>query len=68
VNFGKELANVFSIKPGLTGYWQISGRKNLSWEDRVKLELFYLENRRLSENFRIIFRTIPAIFFGRGAY
>ena len=66
--YGEAFVTVFSIKPGLTGYWQISGRKNLSWEDRVNLDLVYLENRSLMENLKICLRTIPAVLVGRGAY
>jgi lipopolysaccharide/colanic/teichoic acid biosynthesis glycosyltransferase len=67
-HFDGSLNRIFSIKPGLTGYWQISGRKNLSWPDRENLDLLYLENRSFAENLKILAKTIPAVAFGRGAF
>ena len=67
-HFSESLEKIFSIKPGLTGYWQISGRKDLSWSDREKLDLMYLENRSFRENLKVLVKTIPAVAFGRGAF
>jgi lipopolysaccharide/colanic/teichoic acid biosynthesis glycosyltransferase len=67
-HFGGSSHKIFSVKPGLTGYWQISGRKNLSWTDRKDMDLMYLENRSILENLKILAKTLPAVAFGRGAY
>jgi exopolysaccharide biosynthesis polyprenyl glycosylphosphotransferase len=54
--------------PGMTGYWQISGRSNLSFEDMVRLDLYYIENWSLSFDIKIIFRTLAAVVRHEGAY
>lgn len=56
------------VKPGLTGLWQVSGRSDLSWDEAVRLDLYYTENWSLAGDFVIILRTIGAVLFGRGAY
>ena len=56
------------ITPGLTGLWQVSGRSDLSFDDMVKLDLYYAENWTLLFDLRIILLTIPAILRARGAY
>jgi len=58
----------FLAKPGITGLWQVSGRSELSWEDSVRLDLFYVENWSLTGDLVIIYRTIVAMFRGKGAY
>ena len=54
--------------PGMTGYWQISGRSNLSFEDMVRLDLYYMENWSLSFDLKIILRTLGAVLHHEGAY
>jgi lipopolysaccharide/colanic/teichoic acid biosynthesis glycosyltransferase len=56
------------ITPGLTGLWQVSGRSDLSFDEMVKLDLFYAENWSLAFDIKIILMTIPAVLKGRGAY
>lgn len=56
------------VKPGLTGLWQVSGRSNLSWQDSVRLDLYYVENWSLAGDLVIILRTVRAVFFSTGAY
>lgn len=56
------------VKPGLTGLWQVSGRSNLSWQDSVRLDLYYVENWSLAGDLIILLRTIRAVFGGSGAY
>ncbi|WP_374223647.1 sugar transferase [Arthrobacter sp. ISL-30] len=56
------------VKPGLTGLWQVSGRSNLSWQDSVRLDLYYVENWSLAGDLIIILRTVRAVFHGTGAY
>lgn len=56
------------VKPGLTGLWQVSGRSNLSWQDSVRLDLYYVENWSLAGDLVIILRTIRAVFHSTGAY
>ncbi len=54
--------------PGMTGYWQISGRSNLSFEEMVRLDLYYIENWSLSFDIKIIFKTLGAVLRREGAY
>lgn len=56
------------VKPGLTGLWQISGRSNLSWEDTVRLDLYYVENWSLTLDLLILARTVAVVARGEGAY
>ena len=68
--YGKNLNEVFSIKPGITGLWQVSGRNNLSYERRVNLDLIYVRNRNFYIDLNILIRTIGVILLplDRGAY
>ncbi|WP_211879774.1 sugar transferase [Pseudarthrobacter albicanus] len=56
------------VKPGLTGLWQVSGRSNLSWQDSVRLDLYYVENWSLAGDLLIMLRTVRAVFHSTGAY
>lgn len=56
------------VKPGLTGLWQVSGRSNLSWQDSVRLDLYYVENWSLAGDLVILLRTFRAVFTSTGAY
>lgn len=56
------------VRPGMTGLWQVNGRSDLSFDQMVRLDLYYAENWTLWLDVKIILRTIPAVVFGRGAY
>jgi exopolysaccharide biosynthesis polyprenyl glycosylphosphotransferase len=56
------------VLPGMTGLWQVSGRSVLSFEEMVRLDLFYIENWSVGFDMGLILRTIPAVLFARGAY
>ena len=55
------------MKPGITGLWQVSGRSRLTFEEMVRIDLFYIENWSLWLDIKIVLLTIPAIFRGDGA-
>jgi lipopolysaccharide/colanic/teichoic acid biosynthesis glycosyltransferase len=57
-----------TVKPGITGLWQISGRSDLSFEERVRLDMNYIRNYSFWLDALIILKTIPAVLRGRGAY
>jgi lipopolysaccharide/colanic/teichoic acid biosynthesis glycosyltransferase len=57
-----------SVKPGLTGLWQVSGRSNLSWEEGVRLDLAYVDNWTLAQDLQILRRTAAAVIRHLGAY
>jgi exopolysaccharide biosynthesis polyprenyl glycosylphosphotransferase len=56
------------VRPGLTGLWQVSGRSRLSWDDSVRLDLYYVENWSLGLDMTILCRTITALLTRLGAY
>lgn len=56
------------VRPGMTGLWQVSGRSNLSFDQMVRLDLYYAENWSPWLDIKVILRTIPAVIFGNGAY
>ncbi|WP_408962557.1 sugar transferase [Pseudalkalibacillus hwajinpoensis] len=61
--------NVFlSVKPGMTGYWQISGRSAVGYPERVDVELFYVYNQSLKLDLKIILGTFTAVLKRKGAY
>jgi len=66
--YGPWEVSLFSITPGLTGLWQVSGRSDLGYDERVKLDIYYIENWSLMLDLKIIIQTIPALLFSRGSY
>ncbi|ADD46003.1 exopolysaccharide biosynthesis polyprenyl glycosylphosphotransferase [Stackebrandtia nassauensis DSM 44728] len=56
------------VRPGITGLWQVSGRSDLSWDDAVRLDLFYVDNWSLTTDLQILLRTIAVVLRRRGAY
>jgi exopolysaccharide biosynthesis polyprenyl glycosylphosphotransferase len=56
------------VKPGMTGLWQVSGRSDLTWDESVRLDLYYVENWSLGLDLTIIARTIWVVMRSRGAY
>ncbi|MEW1806511.1 sugar transferase [Pseudarthrobacter sp. NPDC080039] len=68
VSYESHVRRRLLVKPGLTGLWQVSGRSNLSWQDSVRLDLYYVENWSLTGDLVIILRTVRAVLRGTGAY
>jgi exopolysaccharide biosynthesis polyprenyl glycosylphosphotransferase len=58
----------YNVLPGITGLWQISGRSELTFDDLVRLDFYYLENWSIWMDITILLKTIPAVFGQRGAY
>jgi exopolysaccharide biosynthesis polyprenyl glycosylphosphotransferase len=56
------------VKPGITGLWQTRGRSNLSWDDSVRFDLYYVENWSLTGDIIILYRTVNAVVRASGAY
>lgn len=56
------------VKPGLTGMWQVHGRSDLSWEETVRLDIRYVENWSFALDLQILWKTIPVMLHGSGAY
>ncbi|MFD4027696.1 exopolysaccharide biosynthesis polyprenyl glycosylphosphotransferase [Streptomyces sp. NPDC058576] len=57
-----------TVKPGLTGLWQVSGRSDLSWHETVSLDLWYVDNWSVAADMGLLARTVRAVTDGRGAY
>jgi len=55
-------------KPGITGLWQVSGRSNLSWDESVKIDLYYVENWSITGDLVILLKTVRAVVGSNGAY
>jgi exopolysaccharide production protein ExoY len=61
-------AERLSVRPGITGLWQVSGRQDLSYAERIELDRRYLRERSLRLDIEILLRTLPAVLRGRGAH
>jgi lipopolysaccharide/colanic/teichoic acid biosynthesis glycosyltransferase len=57
-----------SVKPGLTGYWQIHGRSDTGFNDMVQLDLKYIEDKSMLTDIKIILKTVAVVFTGKGAW
>lgn len=66
--YGQWDMNLLTVKPGLTGPWQVSGRSDLGYEERVRLDMNYIRNWTIWLDLQILLQTIPAVLKGRGAY
>ena len=68
--YGEHMHEVLSLRPGLTGLWQVSGRNNLAYEERVQLDLRYSRHRSFLLDLKIILKTVAVVLDprDRGAY
>jgi lipopolysaccharide/colanic/teichoic acid biosynthesis glycosyltransferase len=66
--YGNAVDDILSIKPGITGLWQVSGRSNLSYEDRARLDLKYVRTRSVWMDLKLLLLTVPAVLQKRGAF
>ncbi|MBI1879789.1 MAG: sugar transferase [Chloroflexi bacterium] len=66
--YGKWRMNLSTVKPGITGLWQISGRSDVSYEERVLLDMNYIRNYSIWFDLQILWQTLPAVLKSRGAY
>ncbi|MFB6612107.1 sugar transferase [Agromyces sp. NPDC056379] len=66
--YSEQVHRRLLIKPGLTGLWQVSGRSDLSWEESVRLDLYYVENWSLTGDLMLIWRTVRVVVRSVGAY
>jgi len=60
--------NLMTVRPGLTGLWQVSGRSDVTYEERVRLDMHYIRNWSIWLDIQLLFQTIPAVLRKRGAY
>ncbi len=67
-DFGATAKKRMNILPGITGLWQVSGRSDVSSDQRFAIDMFYIEHWSLGMDLEIILKTVPAMVFGKGAY
>ena len=66
--FGRWRHNLLTVKPGLTGLWQVSGRSDVGYDERVRLDMNYIRNYTIWLDLHILMNTLTAVLRGRGAY
>lgn len=66
--YGEQGETLLTVMPGLTGLWQVSGRSDTSYDDRINLDMAYIRDWSIWLDIKIVFKTIPAVIKGEGAY
>ncbi len=66
--YGADIDRRLVVRPGMTGLWQVSGRSDLSWEERMRMDLRYVENWSLALDLQLLWKTWGAVVRARGAY
>lgn len=66
--YGRYIAHYCSVRPGITGLWQVSGRNDVEYRRRVAMDVIYSRSRSVPMNLRIIFMTVPCVLLSRGTY
>ena len=65
--YGDYANKLFSVVPGLTWYWQANGRSDTTYEERIKMDMYYIDNRGFWLDFKIIIKTFGSVLKGEGA-
>jgi lipopolysaccharide/colanic/teichoic acid biosynthesis glycosyltransferase len=65
--YGESYAYYSSVRPGLTGLWQVKGRSDTTYKERIALDVEYVQNQSFFNDISIIVQTVPAILKSRGA-
>ena len=65
--YGANRDKFLSVKPGLTGYWQVNGRSNTTYDERIEMELYYVDNKSLRLDIKIFFKTFISVIKKEGA-
>jgi lipopolysaccharide/colanic/teichoic acid biosynthesis glycosyltransferase len=66
--YGGLSARLLSVRPGLTGLWQVSGRQSVSYAKRIELDMEYVDRCSLAMDLSILMRTVPVVLGARGAF
>jgi len=66
--YGKYAIKLYSVKPGVTGLWQVSGRNDIDYDERVAIDMEYIDNQTLWGDIKIIIQTVLVMIFKKGAY
>jgi exopolysaccharide biosynthesis polyprenyl glycosylphosphotransferase len=67
-NYNHWGINLLTVRPGITGLWQVSGRSDVSYQERVNLDMYYIRNWSIWLDLQLLLRTIPVVLKGNGAY
>lgn len=67
-HFKDKAPKILSVRPGLTGLWQVSGRSNTTYSERIQLDEKYIDSQNIWLDLKLIFKTLPAMINRRGAY
>ena len=69
IKYYKDKAKMYkSVKPGVTGYWQVEGRSDTDYNERIEMDEYYVNNQSFLLDLKIILKTIKVMFSGKGAY
>jgi exopolysaccharide production protein ExoY len=68
VKYGRRFGSYCSVRPGITGLWQVSGRNDVSYRRRVAMDVLYARSKSLPLDFKILLLTVPAVLLKRGCY
>jgi len=66
--YGNDVRRRLLVKPGMTGLWQINGRSDLTWDESVRFDLYYVKNWSVMSDLMILWRTSRAVLRASGAY
>lgn len=66
--YDRDVLRRLRVRPGMTGLWQVSGRSDLSWDEAVRLDLYYVDNWSMLQDLNILMKTVRAVLGSRGAY
>jgi len=67
-HIGSKASTILSVRPGITGLWQVSGRSDTSYATRIQLDEKYIQEQSLFLDLKLIFKTIPCMVWSKGAY
>lgn len=65
--YGEYAKKLFSVLPGLTGYWQANGRSDTTYNERIEMDMYYIDNRSIALDFKIMFKTVISVIKKEGA-
>lgn len=66
--YGSKASKILSVRPGITGLWQVSGRSDTTYGTRIRLDEEYIDNHSFILDLKLVLKTIPSMIFSRGAY
>ena len=66
--YNADIAHYYKVRPGITGLWQVSGRNQVAYAERVEMDSWYIRNWSLWHDIAIILKTFPALLLRKGAF